>query len=129
MTLTRKEVTSLPDNYALAVRSGWFDKKHDFDPRRNYLPPGLLTQPNEWVEIDFYQPDLHEDLSDRFVTLHTRQFRGRSYFRIFYRFPGGRKQLSAYLKKLGKTGIDWQQAAQNGFILLKKDAPQIPVGT
>ena len=129
LALTRKEISKLPDNYAAAIRSGYFDQKHEFKSRRNYLPAGLLTQPNEWVEVDFFQPNLHEDLSNRFVTLHTRQFRGRSYFRIFYRFPGGRKQLAAYLKHLGKVGVDWKQAAQNGFIFLKKDTPQIPVGT
>ena len=33
------------------------------------------------------------------------------------------------LSDLNRSGVDWRQAAQNGFILLKKDAPQIPVGT
>ena len=129
LTLTRAEIATLPNNYPAAVQSKYFTAKHEFQPRRNYLPPGLLTWPNEWVEIDFHQPDIHEDLADRFVTLHTRMYRGRSYFRIFYRFPGGRKQLVPYLKRLEQTGVDWKQGAQNGFILLKKDAPQIPVGT
>lgn len=129
LALSRREIAALPDNYALALKSGRFRATHGFDARRNYLPAGLFTRPDEWAEIDFYQPSLHEDLSDRFITLHTRQFRGRSYFRIFYRFPKGRKQLAAYLKELRRRGVDWKQAAQNGFILLKKDAPQIPVGT
>jgi hypothetical protein len=129
LALTRPEIAVLPDNYAMAVKSGRFAAAHGFDARRNYLPSGLFARPDEWAEIDFYQPSLHEDLSDRFVTLHTRQFRGRSYFRIFYRFPKGRKQLAAYLKQLRGRGVDWKQAAQNGFILLKKDAPQVPVGT
>lgn len=129
LALSNAEIAKLPDTYAAAVRSGGFAAQHDFEPDRNYLPTGLLTQPAEWVEIDFFQPDLHEDLADRFVTLHTRAFRGRSYFRIFYRFPEGRKQLAEYLTQLDKTGVDWRQAAQNGFILLKPDAPQIPVGT
>jgi hypothetical protein len=93
------------------------------------LPAGLGSDPQEWIEIDCFQPNLHEDLADRFVTLHTRSFRGRSYFRIFYKFPGGREALAEYLERLGETGVDWMRAAQNGFIQLKEDAPQIPPGT
>ena len=41
----------------------------------------------------------------------------------------GDAELTKYLQRLDKVGVDWRQAAQDGFILLKKDAPQIPVGT
>lgn len=129
LALSRSEIAALPDTYAAAVASGSFAPEHGRDPSRNYLPYGLLERPSEWVEIDFYQPNLHEDLYDRFITLHTRAYRGRSYFRIFYRFPKGRTELVHYLQLLDKQGVDWRQAAQDGFILLKKDAPQIPVGT
>ena len=126
---SKGEIANLPDNYAAAVKSGHFDSSNQIDETVDYLPAGLLTRPYEWVEVDFFQPNIHEDLYKRFITLHSRAYRGRSYFRIFYRFPKGRQQLTAYLKNLEKTGIDWRQAAQDGFILLKKDAPQIPVGT
>ncbi len=126
---SKREIASLPDTYAAAIESGHFDSGNQIDETVDYLPAGLLARPDEWVEVDFFQPNLHEDLYDRFITLHSRSYRGRSYFRIFYRFPEGRRQLTAYLKNLEKTGIDWRQAAQDGFILLKKDAPQIPVGT
>jgi hypothetical protein len=129
LALTKVEIDELPDTYAAALKSGAFSRAHGGDAQSDYLPHGLLTNPDEWVEIDFYQPDLHEDLADRFITLHSRAYRGRSYFRVFYRFPGGRKQLSAYLKQLDAVGVDWRQAAQNGFMLLKADAPQIPTGT
>ena len=129
LAMPKTMIKRLPDTYAVALKSGHFLTKPIFDDSADYLPPGLLTKPDEWVEIDFFQPDLHEDLSLRFVTMHTREFVGRSYFRVFYRFPEGRKQLTAYLLKLDRDGVDWKQAAQNGFILLKKDAPQIPVGT
>jgi hypothetical protein len=129
LTLTQKEINTLPDNYAAAVKSKAFLAEHNFDPKINYLPVGLLTQPDEWAEIDFRHPDIHEDLSLRLVTMHTREYRGRSYFRIFYRFPKGRKQLTAYLAQIDKNGVDWRTAAQNGFIFLKKDVLQIPVGT
>ena len=129
LALSSAEIQKLPDTFALAVKSGAFVPEHNLDAERNYLPYGLLTKPDEWVETDFYQPNLHEDLSDRFVTLHTRSFLGRSYFRIFYRFPEGRQQLESYLKDLDASGVNWKQSAQNGFISLNKDAPALPVGT
>jgi hypothetical protein len=120
LALSSAEIQKLPDTFALAVKSGAFVPEHNLDAERNYLPYGLLTKPDEWVETDFYQPNLHEDLSDRFVTLHTRSFLGRSYFRIFYRFPEGRQQLESYLKDLDASGVNWKQSAQNGFISLNK---------
>jgi len=129
LTLPNTAINALPDTYAKALASGRFHTSSPLDPKKNYLPLGLMAKSKEWVEIDFFQPDLHEDLSNRFVTLHTRSYRGRSYFRIFYRFPKGEPQLVQYLKTLDKKGVDWKRAAQNGFIFLKKDAPQIPIGT
>jgi hypothetical protein len=84
---------------------------------------------SEWLEIDFHQPDLHEDLGGRFITLHTRHYQGRSYFRVFYRFPGGRDALEKYRAYLNAEGIDWRTAANNGFILLRDGLRPIPVGT
>jgi hypothetical protein len=129
LALPTKNLLALPDTYTLAVRSGAFASQHEFDAERNYLPTGLLSEPEQWAEIDFHQPNVHEDLSDRFVTLHARSLQGRSYYRIFYRFPEGRRQVVDYLAKLDQHGIDWKQAAQNGFIAIRKDAPPLPVGT
>ena len=129
IALNSKELSQLPDTYAAAVNSGSFVPEHQLDPYRNYLPAGLMNSPNEWVEMDFYYPDMHEDISDRFVSLHARSVMGRSYYRIFYRFPEGRPQLEAYLKKLEKEGIDWKYAAQFGFVRFNKNVPQIPIGT
>ncbi|MEX0978275.1 MAG: hypothetical protein WDZ48_05460 [Pirellulales bacterium] len=123
------ELARLPATYTLAVNSGAFAASHNLDSLVNYLPHGLLNQPDEWVEIDFYHPNMHEDIMDRFISLHARSVLGRSYYRVFYRFPQGRQQLVTYLRELDEKGIDWKHAAQFGFIALVKDAPQIPVGT
>jgi hypothetical protein len=128
LALPKETIEALPDSYAAAVASGAFTTEGRLDPRHNYLPAGLLTESDEWVEVDFFRPDIHEDLSPRLITLHTRSYRARSYFRLFYRFPGGRSQLTPYLRQLEEVGIDWKQAAQFGFVLLKPDAPQIPIG-
>ncbi len=129
LAVSADKLSQLPDTYSLAVESGEFAPDHNFDSSANYLPHTLLTQPEEWVEIDFYYPNMHEDIMDRFVSLHARSFFGRSYYRIFYRFPEGREQLSAYLNKLEHTGIDWKHSAQFGFAKLNDNASEIPVGT
>lgn len=129
LALSPDEIRRLPDNYVLAAKSGAFAAAHKFDPKVNYLPRGLFTKPDVWVEIDFYFPNMHEDIMDRFISLHARSLQGRSYYRIFYRFPNGRKQVADYLKTIEKTGIDWKRAAQFGFIPPPKNVQQIPVGT
>ncbi|HIE97500.1 MAG: hypothetical protein ABGZ23_16125 [Fuerstiella sp.] len=129
LALSADELKHLPNTYTVAVNSGAFVARHNFDATVNYLPHALLDESDEWVEIDFYYPDMHEDIMGRFISLHARSFLGRSHYRIFYRFPEGRKQVVAYLKDLEEQGIDWKHAAQFGFIRLQNDVPQIPVGT
>lgn len=128
LALPRAELEKLPDNYAAAVRSAAFSPAHEWDRKRDYLPAGLLSDPATWAEIDFFQPDIHEDIEGRFLTLHARHFRGRSYFRVFYRFPGGREKLAEYLKYVEAEGVDWKFGAQNGFLRLKPGLKQIPAG-
>jgi hypothetical protein len=129
LALPANAIASLPDGYALAVQSGRFAATHDFDPKRDYLPARLMSDSNEWQELDFYQPKLSEDVERRFVFLHMRAFKGRSYFRVFYRFPEGRPQLEAFLRKVDAEGLDWRASGQHGSLMLKHDAPQIPAGT
>jgi hypothetical protein len=130
LVLTPAEIEMLPDNYSLAIASGAFASEHGFDATRDYLPPRLLADADEWQEIEFHQPrDIHEDIQERFITLHTRNYKARSYFRVFYRFPGGRAALDDYLLYLDAEGIDWKREAKRGFIFLKDGLRQIPVGT
>ena len=129
LALSSAELKQLPETYGLAIKSGDFVPRHNFDAAVNYLPHGLLTRPEDWVEIDFYYPKMHEDIMDRFVSLHARSLQGRSYYRIFYRFPEGRQQVVDYLKRLEEKSVDWKRAAQFGFIPPLTTAPQIPVGT
>ncbi|MBC8289497.1 MAG: hypothetical protein H8E37_04185 [Planctomycetes bacterium] len=129
LSLTHNELKSIPDTYELAIRSGDFVSDHNFEAARNYLPSGLLKNRDKWVEVDFYYPKMHEDIMDRFISLHARSLQGRSHYRIFYRFPGGRPAVVDYLKMLDEKGVKWKRAAQFGFIPPPKDVPQIPVGT
>ncbi|HVU88131.1 MAG TPA: hypothetical protein VHD36_12505 [Pirellulales bacterium] len=129
LALPAETLSKLPNNYALAVESGRFAATHDFDPQRHYLPPTLLSGNEDWQEIDFYQAHRSEDVERRYVFLHMRAFQGRSYFRVFCRFPGGRAQLEEYLKQLDDHGIDWRASAQHGSIALTPEAPHLPAGT
>lgn len=126
---TRKEIEALPETYDEAARSPAFAPAHAWDRSVDYLPPDLFSQEGPWIEMDFFRPNIHEDIEGRFITLHTRHFRGRSYFRVFYRFPGGRASLDPYLAYVEQEGIDWKFAAQHGFIRLKEKLKQIPAGT
>lgn len=130
LTLSPTEIVALPDNYAAAVKSGRFAAEHNFDIAVDYLPHGLMANPDEWQEIDFFYPkDVTNDIRERFVTLHTRNYLARSYYRIFYRFPGGRANVEKYLNEFAEHGIDWKHSAQHGSAKIRKDAPPIPVGT
>jgi hypothetical protein len=129
LALPPERLARLPDNYSLAIQSGRFAATHDFDPKRDYLPPRILSGADEWQELDFYQARRSEDVERRYVFLHMRAFQGRSYFRVFCRFPKGRVQLENYLRELDATGIDWRASAQHGSIMLKPGAPELPAGT
>ncbi len=129
LALTRAAMEALPDNYAVAVRSGAFAKQHDFDPRRNYLPPGLLTEPDQWVEIDNLPTSLHHDPREGQLQHTAFSIRGRSYYRVFLRFPGGRRAVEEYLNYLRREGVDWERSARQGYLLLKRSVRQIPVDT
>ena len=129
LALPKAAIEALPDTYAVAVRSEHFVSRHDFDGQSNYLPPGLLTQPEEWVEIDTSPEPLNFRVREGQIDYVAWSIRGRSYYRIFWRFPGERKAVEAYLKYLREEGIDWEKTARNGRVLLKPDARQIPVGT
>ncbi len=129
LALPAETLARLPDNYALAIQSGRFAATHDFDAKRDYLPSQILTGADQWQELDFYQARRSEDVERRYVFLHMRAFQGRSYFRVFCRFPGGRSQLENYLRELDAKGIDWRASAQHGSISLLPDAPELPAGT
>src|ERR1700730_9660199 len=129
LALPAETLAKLPDNYNLAIQSGRFATTHDFDPNRDYLPPLILSGADEWQELDFYQARRSEDVERRYVFLHMRAFQGRSYFRVFCRFPNGRSQFESYLGMLDAKGIDWRASAQHGSIMLMPDAPELPAGT
>jgi hypothetical protein len=129
LALPRSTLEALPDTYAAAIRSGRFTAQHDFDPRRDYLPPGLLTQPDEWVEIDTSPEPLRRNQEEGQQTLLGLSIRGRSYYRMFWRFPRGRRAVEEYLDYVRREGVDWEKTGREGHPVLKPDLRQVPVGT
>ena len=127
--MPKPTIEALPDNYTAAIRSGRFAAQHDFDPKRDYLPPGLLTQPDEWVEIDNSSAHLNRAATEGQMMLLAWSIRGRSYYRAFWRFPGGRRAVEDYLAYLQREGVDWQKTATHGLVAYKPDMRQIPAGT
>ncbi len=129
LALPQAVIKALPDSYAAAIRSGNFASRHDFDCQSNYLPAGLLTSPDEWVEIDTSSESLPHHKQEGQIDYVARSIRGRSYYRIFWRFPDGRKAVEEYLKYIREEGVDWEKTARQGHVALKPDVRQIPVGT
>jgi hypothetical protein len=127
LALPESALEALADNYAAALRSGHFAPDHQFDPARDYLPAGLLTRPDEWVELDAW-PGTIRDQREGQPTLHAVSLRGRSYFRVFWRFPGGRRDVEACLDYVRREGVDWKKTAEQGFMALQPGLNQIPEG-
>jgi outer membrane protein assembly factor BamB len=129
LALPKSVIETLPNTYAAAIRSGRFAAQHDFDPRRDYLPPGLLSRPDEWVEIDTSPEPLRRNQEEGQQMLLGLSIRGRSYYRMFWRFPGGRRAVEEYLDYLQREGVDWEKTGREGHPVLKPNVRQIPVGT
>ena len=83
LALPQAVTQALPDNYAAAIRSGHFASGHDLDCQSNYLPTGLLTRPEEWVEIDTSSESLPHLKDEGQIDYVAWSIRGRSYYRIF----------------------------------------------
>ena len=126
LALSKDAIAALPDNYRMALKSRHFSTEHRFDPAVDYLPADLPTgQANsgdgDWVEITY---------PAHVAPYHTHDFGGRSYFRIFYRFPDGRKAVENYLQYIAKEGVNTEHPdARKRAVLKAKGIQQIPVGT
>lgn len=86
---------ALPDNYAIAVKSGTFPSA--FDPRhpdRPYLPPDLRPDGGgDWILISPQSTWLA-------APRHAQFAGGRSVFLPLLRLPDGRKQAEEYLTRM-----------------------------
>jgi hypothetical protein len=96
LALNRREIETLPDNFAAAVKSGAFPKQFDAEhPDRPFLPSDLLATDGPWVAV------ASATRSDELAApAHMAETKGRAVFTVFLRLPEGRKATEAYLKRM-----------------------------
>ncbi|HMC65888.1 MAG: hypothetical protein E6K70_23495 [Planctomycetota bacterium] len=128
LALTADEIKGLADNYALAVASRAFPEQQDpGDRERPFLPPDLFQQDGAWVEIQT------DNASRVAVSRHVHDFGARSAFRVFLRFPEGRKATVAYFVKLRDFARPWVFTREPGqkqdTLVLSPELPQFLAGT
>jgi hypothetical protein len=112
-----RELTTLPDNYALAVESKQFPADHDEDePQRPFLPSDLFDPDGPWVRF-------HE-MTAGVKPMARRHFEaagGRAVHFVFLRLPAGRQATEKYLSALQPLG----DSLRDG----QADIEQFPAGT
>jgi hypothetical protein len=128
LALTSEQIKALPDNYAAAVAARAFGGKHDPDqPERPFLPPHLFQKDGPWVEVEI------DNGSTVTASRHVHDFGARSCFRVFLRFPGGRKATVAYFDKLRDFPRPWvltrELDRKQDTLVLNPGLPQFPLGT
>jgi hypothetical protein len=129
LALTPAAIQTLPDNYAAAVASRAFAEKYDSDhPERPFLPPDLFQKDGPWVEVEV------DNASTVAASRHVHDFGARAAFRVFLRFPEGRKATLAYFAKLHDFPRPWvltpeSARRQHDLLVLNPELPQFPVGT
>ena len=93
LALSTKEIESLPSNYANALASRKYATVYDLAAGATpFLPRDLLAPESTWVE-----------LAEPIAPIHTFDFGGRSFFRVFVCLPGGRQSTIEFLAKLRKV--------------------------
>jgi hypothetical protein len=109
--LTEQQIAQLPDNYARA-------QAEDLSVS---LPQGLFLHGGDWVDLGSIAP------------IHTRDFGGRSVFRVLVRLPEGGQATLRYLEQLNSFVPPSREAAppSEGTARFATDeaAPQFPIGT
>jgi hypothetical protein len=122
LRLTPSEISALPDNYELAVKSEKFAS--DFNPAHPetpFLPPDLFDPNGPWVQIANRE---HGPTAQ----MHAEIYSGRSLFLVFIRCPGGREATLAYLQRLNSYPTPLIPAASMpGLISFSRDRHSVPL--
>ena len=95
VALSREEILSLPDNYALAVESGIYPAAIQADqPEAAFLPLDLFQPESAWMPMG--------RAGGPVAITHTEAFPffGRSAFLVFVRFPDGRDATLDFIESL-----------------------------
>ena len=118
LALNKREVASLPNNYARAIEAKTFPVQfEEKNPLQPLLPADLLKTDGPWVCV-------RGALNGPSAPVHMQYYRGRSPFLVFLKLPGGRATTLDYLRRLNKHSSkalqpeDWD-----------KNLPLFPKGT
>jgi hypothetical protein len=95
VALTKEQIASLPDNYALAVQSNTFPAAfQEDDPKAPFLPADLFQPVSAWVPMGREGGPIAMTHTDAFP------FFGRSVFLVFVRSPDGRRATLDFIDTL-----------------------------
>jgi hypothetical protein len=97
VALTKEEIASLQDNYALAVQSRNFPASFQKDqPQMAFLPADLFQVESAWVPMG--------RVGGPVAMTHTSSdpFLGRSVFLVFIHFPQGREATLDFIESLNR---------------------------
>lgn len=95
VALSKSEISSLPDNYALAVEANIFPAKVRGDhPEDAFLPSDLFQPDSAWVPMG------REGGPVAMTHTSTAPFFGRSVFLVFVRSPKGRMRTLDFIESL-----------------------------
>ena len=128
LALSAEQIKRLPDNYAAAVAAKAFAEHYDAgQPDRPFLPPDLFQKDSPWVEVEI------DNGSAVTASRHSFDFGARSAFRVFLRFPEGRRATVAYFDRLADVPRPWLLTREPGStkktLTLNPKLPQFPAGT
>ena len=99
VALPEDEILSLPDNYALAVRSKDFPVEFQPDqPETAFLPPDIFQPESAWVPMGREGGPIAMTHTEAFP------FFGRSVFLVFVRSPDGRAETLDFIESLNTKG-------------------------
>ena len=95
VALSKEQIDSLPDNYALEIRSHTFlTVAPPNGPDAPFLPPDLFQADSAWVPVGREGGPVAMTHTESFP------FYGRSVFLVFVRSPGGRESSLRFIQSL-----------------------------
>jgi hypothetical protein len=99
LSLDDSQINSLPDNYALAVKSQDFPADYDPQhPEEAFLPADLFDPAGPWVRFT-------DSSGQPIAPQHFKAVSGRSVHIVFLRLPDGRDATLRFLKELRHDSI------------------------
>jgi hypothetical protein len=95
IALTKEQIASLPDSYALAIKSGTFPTTfQEDDPDAAFLPFDLFQSDSAWIPMGREGGPIAMAHTEGFP------FLGRSVFLVFIRSPNGQKATLDFIHSL-----------------------------